>query len=147
MRTFLLLVIAAFIVLPSCKSKKMTTAVPVSEPVVQEVVTPPAAQPEPAAIADIPVRSERFTFDRVDDHTNHRYFVIVGSYSNPDNANRARTILVNQGFNPIILKSETGMNRVCVNSYANEYDARVRVAQIRSTFPEYHDAWLLIRQQ
>jgi cell division protein FtsN len=141
-RLALIALLAAFLVLPSCKSKQMTVAEP-PQPV--EVVEEP--QPEPEVIAEIPARTERFTFERPEEQTAHEYFVIVGSYSLIENANRARTILTNQGFTPIILKSETGMNRVCVNSYTNESEARVRVHQVRTNFPEYHDAWLLIRQQ
>lgn len=143
MRIALIVLLAAFFVLPSCKSKRMTVAEP--PPPVQEVVEEP--RPEPEVIAEIPARTERFTFERPEEQTGHEFFVIVGSYSLIENANRARTILTNQGFTPIILKSETGMNRVCVNSYTSEREARVRVHQIRTNFPEYHDAWLLIRQR
>ena len=140
-KILLLVVLAAIMVLPSCKSKQMTVAEP--PPVIEEV----AEEQEMEAIAEVPVRTERFTFERPEEQTAHEYFVIVGSYSMIENANRARTILSNQGFTPIILKSETGLNRLCVNSYTNETEARVRVHQVRTSFPEYHDAWLLIRQR
>jgi hypothetical protein len=62
-----------------------------------------------------------------------------------NNAKNYRETLLNKGFTPIILHSETGYYRVCVNSYQNESDARARVAQIRQTYPEYSDVWLLIK--
>ena len=136
-------VIALAMVFPSCRSKKMTAV----ERPAQEIVQEPVAQPQQEELAEIPSRTERFTFEREEQAVAHDFFVIVGSYSNPDNADRARTILSRQGFNPIILKSETGLNRLCVNSYTNEAEARSRVQQIRMSFPEYHDAWLLIRQR
>jgi cell division protein FtsN len=136
-------VIALAMIFPSCRSKKMSAV----ERPVQEIVQEPVTQPQPQAMAEVPARTERFTFEREEQAVAHDFFVIVGSYSNPDNAERARTILSRQGFSPIILKSETGMNRVCVNSYTSEAEARSRVHQIRTSFPEYHDAWLLIRQR
>jgi cell division protein FtsN len=145
MRISLIIILAAFIVLPSCKSKRMTVAEP--PPAVEEVAVASQPDPEPEVIAEIPARTERFTFERPEEQTAHEFFVIVGSYSMIENANRARTILTNQGFNPIILKSETGLNRLCIDSYTNETQARVRVHQIRTNYPEYHDAWLLIRQR
>ncbi len=147
MRITFFVLLAAILVLPSCRSKRMTAAEPPQ--VVEEVIveTAPRPEPEPEVIAEVPVRTERFTFERPEDQVTHEYFVIVGSYSMIENANRARTILANQGFTPIILKSETGLNRLCVNSYTSESEARMRVHQIRTTFPEYHDAWLLIRQR
>lgn len=145
LRTTLLIMMSLALVLPSCKSKKMTA---VERVPVQEVVREPAPQTEQTpVISDIPVRTERFTFEDPNQAVTHNFFVIVGSYSMADNAERARTILSRQGFTPIILKSETGLNRMCVNSYTNENEARARVQQIRNTFPEYNDAWLLIRQR
>ncbi len=135
--------LASVLVLPSCKSKKMTAV----ERPVQEIVQEPVVTPQPQLVADIPIRSERFTFEREEQSVSHDFFVIVGSYGNVNNADRARTILTRQGFTPIILKSETGLNRLCVNSYTSEAEARSRVQQIRTNFSEYHDAWLLIRQR
>lgn len=146
MKTFkiALFVLAGFtLMLPSCKSKKMTAV----ERVPQQVIEEPVGQPEQAALADVPTRTERFTFEQPEQAVTHNFFVIVGSYSMSDNADRARTILTRQGFTPIVLKSETGLNRMSVNSYTNEAEARMRVQDIRRNFPEYHDAWLLIRQQ
>jgi len=62
-----------------------------------------------------------------------------------NNARNYRETLLNKGFTPIILHSETGYYRVCVNSYQNEDEARNRVAQVRRSYPEYTDAWLLIK--
>ncbi len=87
-----------------------------------------------------PVRTqtETFTFDQKDDaakYSNSTFFVIIGSFSSVENANRYKQELVPQGFNPIVLHSETGYYRVCVNSYGDETAARQRVNQIRVDFP------------
>lgn len=101
--------------------------------------------------AETPVRtqSESFTFAQKDDANKYgssSYFVIIGSFSSADNANRYKEELTPQGFNPIILHSETGYYRVCVDSYTEEAAARTRVYQIRSDFPKYADTWLLIKK-
>lgn len=95
------------------------------------------------------VQSETFTFSQKEDQVkneNNSYFVIIGSFSSNENANRYKQELTPQGFSPIVLKSETGYYRVCVNSFTDESDARSRVHQIRSDFPQYYDTWLLIKK-
>ncbi len=134
----------AGIMLGACKSKEMA---PVEETPVAEVIVPePEPQPEPPEIL---VVEERFTFEKKEDkesHDQNTYFVILGSYSYKDNAERFMRTLSAQGFSPVILLSETGFHRVSVNSYDNETDARTRIQRIRNGYPEYHDLWLLIRQ-
>ncbi len=138
--------LAAVMLLGACKSKEMAI---VEEEPVSEVITPePQPEPEPEP-AEILVVEERFTFDKKEDkesHAQNSYFVILGSFSYKDNAERFMETLRAQGFSPVILLSEVGFHRVSVNSYDNETDARVRIERIRNTHPEYHDLWLLIRQ-
>lgn len=118
------------------------------EPKPEPVVT----QPEPAPIADekpIAVRKEQVSFTEQSDQSanaGNTFFVILGSFSQLDNAKNARTQMMGEGFTPIILHSETGYYRVCVNSYKSEGEARGRVSQIRQTFPKYADVWLLIKE-
>lgn len=121
------------------------------EPASPPVTEPVAVIPEPEIVTPekIPVIEEKFDFERKEDEVIHevnRYFVILGSFRISDNANRFRDHLATQGFDPVILLSETGFNRVCVNSYVNEAEARQRVMQIRRAYPQYNDAWLLIRK-
>lgn len=95
------------------------------------------------------VQAESFSFDQEEDQTkneNKSFFVIIGSFSTNANANRYKQELIPQGFSPIVLHSETGYYRVCVNSYTDEAEARRRVHQIRSDFPQYADTWLLIKK-
>jgi len=97
-----------------------------------------------------PVRSqsETFSFTQEEDASNYQgsYFVILGSFSSPDNANRFKGTLSSQGFHPTVLHSASGYYRVCVNSYVNESEARQRVGQIRNDYPKYSDAWLVIKK-
>jgi len=97
----------------------------------------------------IAVRSEQVSFtDQQAKAANegNTYFVIIGSFSQLENAKSYRTTLLDEGFTPIILHSETGYYRVCVNSYKNEREARSRIAQIRQSFDKYSDVWLLIKE-
>ena len=98
-----------------------------------------------------PVRTqaENFTFSQKEDQAKNEknsYFVIIGSFSSNENANRYKQELIPQGFNPIVLHSETGYYRVCVNSFTDEFEARKRIYQIRNDFPQYADTWLLIKK-
>lgn len=144
-----------------CKSKKQLAQSPyTTDPAAQQkVFTVPASDTQPAAPAQVkeePVQStepvsmrkEQVSFTNQEDknlNESNSFFVILGSFSQLNNAKNYRETLMNKGFTPIILHSETGYYRVCVNSYQNENDARVRVSQIRQTYPEYSDVWLLIK--
>jgi cell division protein FtsN len=96
----------------------------------------------------VSMRSEKFTMSAEDQAANgsKSYFVIVGSFSSNDNANRFKQELLPLGFKPIILHSETGYFRVCVDSFNDEAAARSRVQKIRTEHPKYADSWLLIKK-
>jgi hypothetical protein len=81
------------------------------------------------------------------DHEKNDYFVILGSFGYRNNADSFMESLRRKGFNPMILRSETGLFRVSVDSFYNRADATQRLQQIRSHFPEHQDAWLLIRKR
>lgn len=120
-------------------------SVPATQPATQQP-TPPATRYESSK----PVRSqsESFTFAQQEDAGNYqgKFFVIIGSFSSMDNANRYKQELTPLGFTPIVLRSETGYYRVCVNAYTDEASARQRVQQIRTDYPKYADTWLLIKK-
>jgi len=130
------------------------TTDPTTQP---KVFSVPASNTETTAkketkVADekpIAVRKEQVTFTQQDDKSKNEsnsYFVIIGSFSQLDNAKNYRETLLKEGFTPIILHSETGYYRVCVNSYNNEQEARTRISQVRQAFPKYSDIWLLIKE-
>jgi cell division septation protein DedD len=157
MNRLLLFVVVLGLAFTACKSKKELAQSPyTTDPSAQpKVFTVPASntptQPAPpAAISSEPVsmRKEQVSFttqeDKAQNETNN-FFVILGSFGELNNAKNYRETLLNKGFTPIILHSETGYYRVCVNSYKVEGEARNRVSQIRKTYPEYSDAWLLIK--
>lgn len=157
MKNTIFLFAAIVFALSACKTvKKTAESEYTSEPTTEtKVFTVPTSEPEaetkPAPVADekpIAVRKEQVSFTDEKEQTanaGNTYFVIIGSFSQLDNAKNYRTSLIDEGFTPIILHSETGYYRVCINSYKSENEARSRVTQIRQAFPKYSDVWLLIK--
>jgi len=147
---FAIVISVAFTACKSSKKKPEVKYVPPSEqPKVFTVpeTTEPAkpATTEPA----VSMRKEQVTFTDAADKSGNEsntYFVILGSFGQLDNAKNFRETLLNEGFTPIILHSETGYYRVCVNSYKSEAEARSRVKEVRNAFSKYADLWLLIKQ-
>ncbi len=148
MRFKIVWILVLIISLAGCKSKKMAA--------VDNVDTDrPAIEKETEIVLDVDSPSgimtmeERFSFANDEDKTKHdekSYFVIIGSFRERSNADRFSESLVAKGFDPVILLSETGLNRISVDSYVNENDARARIMQIRSQFSEHEDTWLLIKK-
>jgi cell division protein FtsN len=118
---------------------------PVSDTMYETADKPATGTP---AAKPVSMRSEKFTMTTEDQaaYGNKSYFVIVGSFSSNENAGKFKQELVQQGFKPIILHSETGYYRVCVDSFNDEASARTRVQNIRTKFPKYADSWLLIKK-
>ena len=77
----------------------------------------------------------------------HRYFVIIGSFRNPDNAKKYQGEILKDGFNSMILKNEAGLYRVSVKSTDDIELAREDIKRIKRLFLEYYDTWLLIQKK
>ena len=158
MKRIMILTLMVVFAFTACKTSKKQPEVKYTPPsetqtkvfTVPESTTTTTAKPA-STTADKPVsmRKEQVTFTDAGDKSGNEgnsYFVILGSFSQLDNAKNFRETLLNEGFTPIILHSETGYYRVCVNSYKGETEARARVKEIRDAFPKYSDLWLLIKQ-
>ena len=142
----------------ACKTTKQAaqspyTTDPTTQPKVFSVPTgnETATGETPKTVSDSPiaVRKEQISFTQQDDKTQNEtnsFFIIIGSFSQLDNAKNYRETLLSEGFTPIILHSETGYYRVCINSYKIEQEARSRIAQVRQAFPKYSDVWLLVKE-
>lgn len=72
-----------------------------------------------------------------------RYFVILGSFRNPENARKQSAVIENEGFKPEILKTEEGLYRISVMATDDADNARSEVRRIWMMFPRYSDAWML----
>ncbi|NQU53194.1 MAG: SPOR domain-containing protein [Bacteroidetes bacterium] len=159
MNRILLVAIATVLAFTACKTTKQPAQSPyTTDPATQpKVFTVPSndakTETKPAVkVADekpVAIRKEQVTFTQQEDRSGNEsntYFVIIGSFGQLDNAKNYRETLLDEGFTPIILHSETGMYRVCVNSFKSETEARSRVTQLRQAFPKYSDVWLLIKE-
>lgn len=101
---------------------------------------------EPKAIV---VKEEKFSAAEGEEQSfvQKRYYVILGSFGVYDNAKNFKNELMQKNFFPGILVNESGLYRVCVESFDEEMKARERIASIRTTFDEYSDVWLLIKKE
>lgn len=77
---------------------------------------------------------------------NYSYYVIIGSFRDPDNAREYQEEISAKGFNPTILRNEEGLFRISVLSTNNIETARNEIRRIRRDFPEHEDTWLLIQK-
>ena len=159
MRRILFLISIIAFTFTACKTlKQPAQSEYTSDPTVQpkvftvptaEVKTEPKVEEKIAEEKPVSMRKEQVTFTQQEDkatNENNTYFVILGSFSQLNNAKNFRETLLNEGFTPIILHSETGLYWVCVNSYKSETEARSRVSQLRQAFTKYSDLWLLIKE-
>ena len=158
MKKTVIFILISTMVVVSCKTSKKaqktadTYQTTLTQDQPAKVFSVPEVNNKPEVTNDAPitVRKEDISFTKKEDESKNQvnnYFVIIGSFSSLDNAKNYRETLVSEGFTPIILQSNTsGYYRVCVNSFKDEMDARVRVQQIRRDFPKYYDTWLLIKE-
>lgn len=75
-----------------------------------------------------------------------KYFVIIGSFANENNARNYKVTMAEKGFKPTILTNTTGHFRVAVFYTNSEQEARTKIQEIRSKFPQHNDVWLLNRK-
>lgn len=96
---------------------------------------------------NITVRKERISAIEGEngEHLN-RYSVVIGSFTNPNNAKSLKQKMVDLGYDAVLAKNEMGMLRVIVSSFATKEEAASSRDAFKSKFaPEYSDAWLLER--
>ena len=144
MKNLNLMLLLLAVSLAGCKTQKIA---PKPQPVAQETAAPSkAATSKPASVSS---KEERFSTasGETANYGSNKYFVILGSFSVLENAQRLRETLITEVFKPIIVKNESGMYRVCGNSFAQESEARARIAEVRGKFSKYSDIWLLIKKQ
>lgn len=77
----------------------------------------------------------------------YKYFVIIGSFKNPNNARNYQRQIESDGFSSDLLKNEAGLFRVSVMASNDILEARKEIKRIRDKYPKYSDTWLLIQIQ
>jgi cell division protein FtsN len=75
-----------------------------------------------------------------------KYFVIIGSFRDPLNAIERQSEVIKEGFESEILKNEAGLYRVSVMATDDINAAKDGVRKIWAKYPQYFDAWMLIRK-
>ena len=102
---------------------------------------------EENSMTDITVRTESVKPVDQSDAAVYGFYVIIGSFRSIENARQYNVDLVRKGFTPSILESESGLFRISVGGYDVENAARARIANIRATYEDHNDVWLLVRRR
>ena len=148
-KELLLLSIAAIFALASCSQKK---ALPKSAYEPAETTVSVAVDPQrTVTVQTNEVRQDESVSSRSEnvrlqgEGVLKKYSIIVGSFQNSTNAKNLQTRLISQGYNStILMNTERQMYRVSINSFDYEADARNEARRIKSIFPDFSDAWILI---
>jgi cell division protein FtsN len=151
MKRIFFIVLSISMILGACKHSK-TIQSGYQPPVVNSEDSASTAEDDArnTAIKAKPIfmRTEGITFYNPNDANQgyYDYYVIIGSFSNASNATNLSDQLIVQGFDPIILRSDTGNLRVAVKGTNDKQEANELVYRIRSISPEHGDVWLLKRK-
>ena len=151
MRIIVSVILLAFITV-SCGTNKRVYAPPFEEEetetvVVKENVQTTAQNPTKKTENTKPVVSREENVTMTHGDVLKRYNVIVGSFSNVDNAVKLQAKLNGMGYHSIIMKNNAGMSRVSIAGFDEEGAAREELLKVREQYPEFADAWLLISKQ
>ena len=151
MRIIVSVILLAFITV-SCGTNKRVYAPPFedeeTETVVEkENVQTTAQNPTKKTENTKPVVSKEENVTMTHGDVLKRYNVIVGSFSNVDNAVKLQAKLNGLGYHSIIMKNDAGMSRVSIAGFDEEEAAREELLKVREQYPEFADAWLLISKQ
>ena len=135
-----------------CGTNKRVYAPPFEEEetetvVVKENVQTTAQNPTKKTENTKPVVSREENVTMTHGDVLKRYNVIVGSFSNVDNALKLQAKLNGMGYHSIIMKNSAGMSRVSIAGFDEEASAREELLKVREQYPEFADAWLLISKQ
>lgn len=130
----------------SCKSKQKVVEISGSD--ISATETKPATQPVVVDQVESNERTINESFKLADgesnsDAFNRKYHVVVGSFSVQSNAKNLQRTLNNEGNSAIVVVNQQGMYRVLIASYDEYAQARARINQINTRFP---DAWVLMQR-
>lgn len=75
-----------------------------------------------------------------------KYFVIIGSFRDSQNAREHQSVVLKDGFKSEVLKNDEGLFRVSVLATNDIEKARAEVRRIWAKFPRYSDTWMLKRK-
>ena len=143
---FIICLITALVLVSSCAgiNKRLRKN---KKPVIENIA--PETEPKESLHTAAPIKEIEEKLVPVDElaPNPHRYFVIIGSFRNPDNAKKYQVQILKEGFRSEILKNEEGLYRVSVQATDEIGVARDEIRRIRNVFPKYFDTWLLIQKK
>lgn len=144
MKTLNILLLSFVVLAVGCKTQKIA---PKPEPINSE--TSAKVQTTTAKASNVAPKEERVTAAKgeASDLGSKRFYIILGSFSDINNAQSCKKQLMSEGFFPGILVNESQHYRVSVDSYDDETMARTRISDIRQKFPNHNDVWLLVKKQ
>ena len=95
--------------------------------------------------ADETTRQEKITAATGEDASMlKRFSVVIGSFTNSDNAYSLKNRMTADGYNAVLGRNERGMLRVIVSSFDSKADAVYSRENIKARYaPQFHDAWIL----
>jgi cell division protein FtsN len=130
----------------SCKSKQKVVEISGSD--ISATETKATTQPVVVNQVESNERTINESFKLADGETNsdafnRKYHVVVGSFSVQSNARNLQRTLNNEGNAAIVVVNQQGMYRVLIASYDEYAQARARINQINTRFP---DAWVLMQR-
>ena len=76
-----------------------------------------------------------------------KFHIVIGSFRNLQNAQNMSDDAATQGFAPSIMENSEGLYRVAVYTTNNEQQARARIAEMRTEYPQWVGMWLLVEQK
>ncbi|MCF8357450.1 MAG: SPOR domain-containing protein [Prolixibacteraceae bacterium] len=145
----LLVVLVSLFIIASCKTSKKAVSEPepVKEELVVEVVEEPVEEPVAEEVEEpIIIKTEEVEIieeEKPPVKPTYDFFVIIGSFKNPANAENYKADMGDKGFTPVLLSTDSGFLRVAVDQTNSEEDARTFIKRIREKYPEHKDVWLL----
>lgn len=109
----------------------------ITEKVKAKVETPkPEAKVEPVA---------KKKLEPVTEQVPNKYFLILASFKNVDNANRLQQKLTKEGYNSDVFKAPNGFNRVSYKAFSDRNLAFQELKSARAT-EENKENWLYIKR-
>ena len=133
----------------SCKSKQKVTEISganVEATAKTNTAATTASTTATAATETEKTRNEKFSLAEGETNIaafNSKYHVVVGSFSIQQNAKNLQRTLNSEGNNALVVVNEQGMFRVLIASFNGYTQARERINQINTRFP---DAWVLVQK-
>ncbi len=146
MRTIVVLIISSMMIISSCAGTNKRLRKGGKTPTDTVNTRPPEDNTRKSGATIKEVEETLVTNDDITPGPS-KYFVIIGSFRDPDNAKKHQAIVKDDGFTSEILKNSAGLYRVSVLATDDVTNARNKVRKIWADYPKYSDTWLLIQKK